>query len=116
MVMRAWAAVGLALSVGCGGGDPESISSDAFLEDYPAAYCQLQQTCYPERFNDLFDADMQSCLETARQPVERALGDGSCDFDGVLAAECVAWVDGLDCESWEANEEDTCSTRTICGE
>ena len=55
-------------------------------------------------------------FEQAREPVERALDDGTCDFDGTKAAAGVDWAEGLDCESWETDEDDTCAMRTICGE
>ena len=100
---------------GCGS-DPESISETAYLADYPSAYCSLQERCYPERFADLFNSDVEACLEDARGPVERALDDGTCDFDGVKAAACVDWVEGLDCENWETDEDDSCAKGTICGD
>ena len=102
-------------TIGCGT-EAKSIGEDAYLEDYPSAYCELQERCYPERFADLFNSDRQACIEQAREPVERALDDGTCDFDGTKAAECVDWAEGLDCESWETDEDDTCAMRTICGE
>lgn len=105
----------LVVTSGCGA-EPASISQDAYLEDYPAAYCALQERCYPERFADLFNSDLEACLEQARGPVESALDEGTCDFDGTKAAACVEWVDGLDCASWETDENDTCAMRTICGD
>jgi len=103
------------IAAGCGS-DPESISEEAFLADYPSAYCALQQRCYPERFADLFNSDVQACVEQQSEPIERARDDGTCEFDGTKAAACLDWVEGLDCESWEPDEDDTCATSTICGD
>ena len=105
----------VSIAAGCGS-DPESISEKAFLADHPSAYCALQQRCYPERFADLFNSDVQACVEQERESFERALDDGTCDFDGTKAAACLDWVEGLDCESWEPDEDDTCATSTICGD
>ena len=105
----------LALTAGCAS-EPKTISAEAYLEDYPSAYCALQERCYPERFADLFNGDVAACLEQAGAPVERAMDEGTCDFDGEKAAACVDWAEGLDCESWETDEDDTCAIRTICGD
>ena len=102
-------------TVGCGS-EAKSISEDAYLEDYPSAYCELQERCYAERFADLYNSDLQVCIEQAKEPVERALDDGMCDFDGAKAAACVDWAEGLDCATWETDENATCAMRTICGE
>ena len=102
------------LVVGCA--DPKSITEDEYLKAYPSAYCALQERCYPERFADLFNSDMDACVEQLSEPVVRALEEDSCDFDGEKAATCVDWVESLDCEDWETSEDDTCATRTICGE
>ena len=88
----------LALAAGCAS-EPKTISVEAYLEDYPSAYCALQERCYPERFADLFNDDVDTCLEQARGPVERAMDEGTCEFDGEKAAACVEWAEGLDCES-----------------
>jgi hypothetical protein len=103
------------LALGCGASS-ESISEDAFLEDFPSSYCALQERCYPERFADLYNNDVDACLESLREPFERRLDDGSCDFDETRAASCLDWVEGLDCASWTLDEDETCDTQTICGE
>ena len=104
--------------IGCGKADDglEPIDKEAFLSDYPSYYCQLQEKCNPERYRDLFNNDFDACLDQMSEPVANRIEDEDCSFDGVLAAECVAYVEGLDCDTWETNEDDTCSVSTICGE
>ena len=64
-------------TIGCGT-EAKSIGEDAYLEDYPSAYCELQERCYPERFADLFNSDRQACIEQAREPVAQVGRDDRC--------------------------------------
>ena len=102
----------------CGKADDgrASIDKETFLSDYPSYYCQLQEKCKPDRFRDLFNNDFETCIEEASRPVSTKIEDEDCDFDGGLAAECVAYVQDLNCDTWETNEDDTCSVSTICGD
>ncbi len=103
------------LTLGCSKAS-ESVTEDAFLQDFPSTYCALQERCYPERFADLDNSDIDACQERERQPFERRLEDGTCDFDETRAAACMDWVEGLDCASWTLDEDEICDTQTICGD
>ena len=102
------------LVAGCAEADPESIGVDVHLSEYPEHYCALQAKCYPERYRDLYNDELDACVEAASGPVERKVEDDSCSYDGVKAAESIDYIETLDCDAWEADEDDVCAVSTIC--
>ena len=111
--------------LGCGKpGDALSpIESEAFLVDYPTLFCEREARCDPTGFDLSFDGDMALCVDDMTRIVESRVDTSECSFDGLKAAECLASMDGADCEDWgstgsddHASTANPCQLSVICGE
>lgn len=86
---------------------PGELSEDAFLESEIARLCNFDGSC-PDRT----DFDQQECEDGLRS----FFGISGC-FDGCLAAQCVAWLDGDPvCTSSEGALDESCTQAFECQE
>ena len=101
----------LAVLLGCGKADEPitPIDEATFLSEYVQLFCEIEEACEPGSFDDV-----DACVDQMTGTVQRKVDEEDCDFDGQLAAECVAFVTDASCSVW-AERDDECNVSTICG-
>ena len=101
----------LAVLLGCGKQDDPitPIDEETYLSEYVRLFCEIEEECEPGGFDDV-----EACIEQMTVTVQRKIEDEDCDFDGQLAAECVAFATDASCSAW-ADRDDECSVSVICG-
>lgn len=94
-------------------GDPDRSPAQQFLWDYGMRGCDLYLECSPPEALEYYP--YETCVQQVEQAVAAWPGE-VCTFNDAAAAECMAWINSVDCDGYSGDAPEACSQAYSCPE